>query len=80
VSASPRRPAKRVTRRRRVVTPGRLLSALAVAVAFVLGIGLGEALHESPSPAGDLTIVRTLAPAPLVPITRETVTVTTSKP
>jgi hypothetical protein len=54
-----------------------LLWLVALAVALVLGIGLGEALHDGPSPAGTQTLVRTLRPLPLTP---QTVTVTTSKP
>jgi hypothetical protein len=53
---------------------------LATVAAFLVGIGLGEALHDRPGPAGRQTLVRTLNPLPLVPIARVTVTVTTSKP
>jgi hypothetical protein len=50
-----------------------------LAVAFVCGIGLGQALHDAPQSGGTQTIVRTLHPLPLVPIARNTVTVTVSK-
>jgi hypothetical protein len=67
-------------RRRRLVTPGRVIAVVAVAAAFVGGIGLGEALHDSPSRGQKVTLERTLGPVPAVVITRETVTVTTSNP
>jgi hypothetical protein len=54
-----------------------LLVLLGLAVAFVAGIGLGEALHDSPGGGGQV-IVRTLNPLPITPIPTETVTVTTS--
>jgi hypothetical protein len=49
-----------------------------VAVAFVAGIGLGEALHDNPSPGGTQTLIRTLHPEPLAPVAPSTVTVTVS--
>ena len=55
-----------------------LIAPLAVAVAFVGGVGLGEALHDNPNAGGTQTLVRTLRPLPLAPIDRHTVTVTTS--
>jgi hypothetical protein len=57
----------------------RLLTALVVlglALAFVLGIALGEALNDNPAPGGTQSIVRTLNPLPLAPAARQTVTVT----
>jgi hypothetical protein len=48
-------------------------------VAFVVGIALGEALHDNPTPGGTQTLVRTLHPLPLAPAARETVTVTVEK-
>jgi hypothetical protein len=57
----------------------RLLVAGGLVVAFVLGIALGEALHDNPSPGGTQTLVRTLHPLPLAPAARETVTVTVEK-
>jgi hypothetical protein len=47
---------------------------------FVIGVAVGEALHDNPKPGGTQMIVRTLRPLPLVPAARETVTVTTQKP
>jgi hypothetical protein len=58
----------------------RLLAAAAVLVAFVVGIALGEALHDNPKPGATLTSVRTLHPLPLAPAARETVTVTVQNP
>jgi hypothetical protein len=49
-------------------------------VAFVTGIGLGEALHDNPKQGGTQTLVRTLRPLPLVPVAHNTVTVTTTNP
>lgn len=53
---------------------------VAAAVVFVLGVALGEALHDNPKPGGEQTLVRTLKPLPLAPAARETVTVTTQNP
>jgi hypothetical protein len=52
-----------------------VLALTAGGVLFVLGIGLGQALEETPPPGGTRTHVRTLAPLPLTAVT-ETVTVT----
>jgi hypothetical protein len=52
---------------------------LGLAVAFVLGIGLGESLHDNPRPGGAQTLVRTLKPLPLVPVAQNTVTVTVTR-
>jgi hypothetical protein len=57
-----------------------LLAAVAVAVVFVVGIAVGEALHDNPKPGGTQTLVRTLRPLPLAPAARETVTVTVENP
>jgi hypothetical protein len=57
----------------------RLLVAGGLVVAFVVGIALGEALHDNPSPGNTQTLVRTLRPLPLAPAARETVTVTVEK-
>jgi hypothetical protein len=40
----------------------RILVALAVIVAFAVGIALGEALHDNPRPGGQQTSLRTLPP------------------
>jgi hypothetical protein len=60
--------------------PQLALAGAALAVAFVVGIAVGEALHDNPSPGGTQSIVRTLQPLPLAPAARETVTVTVSTP
>jgi hypothetical protein len=57
----------------------RLLVAGALVAAFVVGIAVGEALHDNPAPGGTQTLVRTLHPLPLAPAARETVTVTVEK-
>ncbi len=62
----------RLPRRR----PRTALVVLGLALAFVLGIALGEALNDNPSPGGTQSIVRTLNPLPLAPAARQTVTVT----
>ena len=71
----PRRPPPR--RRRR--WPRVLAILLGLGVVFVLGIGLGESLHDNPKPGGAQTLVRTLNPLPLVPVARNTVTVTVTR-
>jgi hypothetical protein len=52
--------------------------AVAIVVVFVVGIAVGEAVHDNPKPGGTQTLVRTLRPLPLAPAALETVTVTTS--
>jgi hypothetical protein len=69
------RPRRRPKRR----WPRRLAVVGAVALAFVAGIGLGEALNDNPDPGGTQTLIRTLHPEPLVPVAQQTVTVTVSK-
>jgi len=56
------------------------LAAVAVAAVFVVGIALGESLHDNPKPGGTQRLVRTLRPLPLAPAARETVTVTVNGP
>lgn len=68
--SSPRR-ARRTGNGRR-----RALVVLGLAIAFVAGIGLGEALDRGPGTGGGQTIVRTLLPRPLPPVPAETGTVT----
>ncbi len=53
-----------------------VLFAIVVVVVFVVGLAVGEALHDSPEPGGSQTRVRTLQPLPLAPAALETVTVT----
>jgi hypothetical protein len=57
-----------------------VLAVVAVAVVFVVGVAVGEALHDNPQPGGTQTLVRTLRPLPLAPAARETVTVTVQNP
>jgi hypothetical protein len=57
-----------------------LLVAALVLVAFAIGIALGEALREGPSPGGTQSLVRTLKPLPLAPAARTIVTVTVTGP
>jgi hypothetical protein len=54
--------------------------AAGIAVVFLAGVGLGEALHDNPHTSGRQTLVRTLHPLPLVPVARNTVTVTVTSP
>ena len=62
-------------RRRRAKLERRALGIMLAALVFVLGIALGEALHDNPKPGGNRMFVRTLQPSTLPPV-RETVTVT----
>ncbi len=48
--------------------------------AFAVGVAVGEALHDSPTPGGTQSFVRTLNPLPLAPAAQTTVTVTTTSP
>ena len=50
-----------------------------VGLAFVGGIGLGEALHDNPTTGGTQTLVQTLRAGTLAPVTRETVTITVGR-
>ncbi len=54
----------------------RLFLGAGVLVVFLVGLAVGEALHDNPSPGGTQTLVRTLKPLPLAPAALETVTVT----
>ena len=71
--------ARRPPRRRRR-WPWILLAAVGVAIVFLAGVGLGQALHDNPDTTGTQTLVRTLHPLPLVPVARNTVTVTVTTP
>jgi len=62
--------------RRRRRWPWVLAGAVGLLVVFLAGVGLGEALHDNPGTTGTQTLVRTLHPLPLVPVARNTVTVT----
>ena len=54
----------------------RILLGVALLVTFAVGIALGQALSDNPTPGGTQSLVRTLHPLPLAPAARETVTVT----
>jgi len=55
-----------------------LLALLGLVVTLLVGVSLGRALEDGPSPGGRQTNVRTLIPQPLPPAARTvTVTVTT---
>jgi drug/metabolite transporter (DMT)-like permease len=71
--------ARRPPRRRRR-WPWILLAAVGVAIVFLAGVGLGQALHDNPDTTGTQTLVRTLHPLPLVPVAPHTVTVTVTTP
>jgi hypothetical protein len=62
------------------LTVRRVLVALAVGAAFVVGIGLGEALHDRPDLSGTQTILHTLTGLPARSIATETGSVTGSRP
>jgi len=54
-----------------------LALAAAGLLLFVVGIAVGEALHDNPRPGGTRTFVRTLRPLRLAPsVPAQTVTVT----
>lgn len=55
-----------------------LLAVAGLVAALLLGVSIGRALEDGPSPGGTQTNVRTLEPQPLPPAARTvTVTVTT---
>ena len=75
--STPARRPPRPRRRNPLVRPA--LVALGVLALLLLGISIGRALEDGPSPGGTQTNVRTLNPQPLPPAGRTvTVTVTTS--
>ena len=55
--SSRRESARRRRHRRRVV-----VAVAAVFLAFVIGVALGEALHDNPQPGGKQTVILTLKP------------------
>ena len=55
------------------------LALLGLLAVLLLGISIGRALEDGPSPGGTQTSVRTLQPQPLPPAAR-TVTVTVTGP
>jgi hypothetical protein len=73
---APARRNPRAPRRNPLLRPA--LAALGLLAILLLGISIGRALEDGPSPGGTQTNVRTLTPQPLPPAERTvTVTVTT---
>ncbi len=79
MSAGSDRSGRRARRRRHRRVPAWLLVGLGLAVALVVGIAVGESLHDNPKPGGTQTLIRTLQPLPLEPAP-STVTVTVTTP
>jgi hypothetical protein len=76
MSTTPPRRNPRPPRRSPLWRPA--LAALGLLALLLLGISIGRALEDGPSPGGTQTNVRTLNPQPLPPAERTvTVTVTT---
>ena len=71
-----RRPARRPKRRNRLVRAAAI--SILGALVLLVGIAIGRALADGPSPGGTRTSVRTLKPEPLAPAAT-TVTITVSK-
>ena len=72
--ARDRREARRARRRRWLAIAGGILL---MALVFFAGLAVGRAVEEAPEPGGSQTLVRTLVPGTLPPVT-QTVTVTTA--
>jgi hypothetical protein len=70
-------PRPRPPRRSPLLRPA--LALLGLLAVLLLGISIGRALEDGPSPGGTQTSVRTLQPQPLPPAAR-TVTVTVTGP
>ena len=49
-------------RAKRRASRNRVLLALAILIAFGVGIALGQALHDNPRPGGERTFLRTEPP------------------
>ena len=54
-------PRPRVRRRKRLV-PSWAVTFLLFLLVFLLGVALGQALHDNPKPGGTQTIVQTFTP------------------
>jgi hypothetical protein len=66
--------ARRVASRRRRRRLAGALVLVGLAVAFAVGIALGESLNDNSPPGGTQTLVRTLLPLQVPPAARTTVT------
>lgn len=73
------RPGRRRTRRVRSPLVRWLAALLAGLLVLLVGVAIGRALEDGPSPGGTRTGVRTLEPQPL-PAAGRTVTVTVTGP
>jgi len=74
--STPARRNPRTRRRQSLLRPA--LIALGLLALLLLGVSIGRALEDGPSPGGTQTNIRTLAPQPLPPAERTvTITVTT---
>jgi len=49
-------------------------------VLFGLGVAVGEALHDNPRPGGSQTVVRTLKPVALLPLSSGSGSTTSPRP
>ena len=68
-----RRDAQRARRKRRAIAL--TVGILAAGLVFLIGLSVGRAVEDAPEPGGSQTLVRTLVPATLDPVT---VTVTSA--
>ena len=50
------------TRRRKRIVPSWAVTLLLFVLVFLVGIALGQALHDNPKPGGTQTIVETFTP------------------
>ena len=56
-------PARRARpRRRKRLVPSWVVTLLLFTLVFLLGIAIGQALHDNPKPGGTQTIVQTFTP------------------
>jgi len=67
---------RRARRRRRAITWRWVAGAALLVCVFAVGLALGEALHDNPTPGGQKTTERTLRALAVAP---RTVTVTVSR-
>jgi len=67
---------RRARRRRRSIAWRWVAVAVLFVCTFAVGLALGEALHDNPTPGGQRTTERTLRPLAIAP---QTITVTVSR-